>query len=261
MTVYALLLEYDGTGFVGWQRQANGRSLQELLETAAGRLADGAPVRSIVAGRTDAGVHAEGQVAQIELPVTLPPDRLRDALNFHLKPHRLVVLQAAEASENFSARFDALGRRYRYIILDRPTRPALDAGRVWHVARKLDAALMHAAAQRILGRHDFTSFRAVACQAKSPVRTLDRLDVARIGDRIEIVAAARSFLHHQVRNLVGTLRQVGDGSHDTDHLARVLAAADRRTAGPTAPPDGLTLVEVRYPTDPFTARSLSLHDP
>jgi tRNA pseudouridine38-40 synthase len=251
MPRYALLLEYDGSGFVGWQRQDNGPSVQAILEDAAARLANGAPVVSIVAGRTDAGVHAEAQVAALELPRELPPARLRDALNFHLKPHPVVVLRAALAPPGWHARFSAIGRGYRYRILNRRPRPALLAGRAWHVQAPLDAAAMHEAAQSLLGRHDFTSFRAAACQAKSPLRTLDRLDVIRAGELVEIVAEARSFLHHQVRNMVGTLKLVGEGRWEVLRVAAALAARDRRAAGPTAPAAGLCLTEVRYAIDPF----------
>jgi tRNA pseudouridine38-40 synthase len=255
MPRYALLLEYDGTGFVGWQLQAAGLSLQAVLEAAAARLAGGAPVASVAAGRTDAGVHAEAQVAQIDLPTAYPPDRLRDALNFHMKPHRLVVLQATLAPEGWNARFSATGRAYRYRILNRRPRPALLDGRVWHVEHRLDEAAMRAAAVSLLGRHDFSSFRASACQASSPLRTLDRLDIARRDDLVEITAEARSFLHHQVRNMVGTLRLVGEGRWPIERVAAALAARDRRAAGPTAPPEGLTLTGVRYDPDPFTPPS------
>jgi len=251
MPRYALLLEYDGFAYVGWQRQDNGPSVQAVLEDAAARLAGGAPVECIAAGRTDAGVHAEAQVAELELPRELSPAALREALNFHLKPHPLVVLRAALAAPGWHARFSAIGRGYRYRILNRRPRPALLAGRVWHVQVPLDAAAMHEAAQSLLGRHDFSSFRAAACQAKSPLRTLDRLDVARAGELVEIVAEARSFLHHQVRNMVGTLKLVGDGRWEVGRVAAALAARDRRAAGPTAPAAGLCLIEVRYEIDPF----------
>jgi tRNA pseudouridine38-40 synthase len=250
-TRWALLLEYDGTPFFGWQRQGNGRSVQDVLEQAAMRLAGGTPVSSFVAGRTDAGVHAEAQVALIELPAPMPAGKVRDALNFHMKPHPVVVLRAAPAPEGWNPRFSAIGRAYRYRILNRRARPALEIGRVWHVHQTLDAAAMHDAAQTLLGRHDFTSFRAAACQAKSPLRTLDRLDVTRLGETIEIVAEARSFLHHQVRNMVGTLKLVGEGRWPVARVGAALAARDRGAAGPTAPPDGLTLTAVRYPVDPF----------
>ncbi len=181
MTRFALLLEYDGTGYVGWQLQAHGTSIQGLLEQAASRLNRGEPVASIVAGRTDAGVHAEGQVVTIDLPGDYRAEKVRDALNFHLKPHRIVVLVAAPVPDEWSPRFAANQRTYRYRILNRRSRPALLAGRVWHVAAPLDAEAMHRAAASLLGRHDFSSFRAISCQAKSPVRTLDRLEVARHG--------------------------------------------------------------------------------
>jgi len=251
MTLWALRLEYDGTEFAGWQRQANGVSVQQVLEEAAAKLNGGSPVASFVAGRTDAGVHAEAQVAQLELEKIFSAERLCDALNFHMKPHAVTVLQAVPAPEGWNARFSAIRRTYRYRILNRRARPALLAHRVWHVTVPLDASAMHAAAQHLLGRHDFSSFRAAACQAKSPVRTLDRLDVMRIGEEIEIVAEARSFLHHQVRNMVGTLKLVGEGAWPETATATALAARDRRAAGPTAPANGLCLTGVFYPTDPF----------
>jgi len=249
--LWALRLEYDGTGFVGWQRQANGLSIQQVLEDAAVKLNKGEPVASIVAGRTDAGVHAEGQVAQLPLPTGFTPERVREALNFHMKPHPVVVRAAAPAPEGWNARFSAISRVYRYRILNRRARPALEANRAWHVPTPLDTDAMHQAAQTLLGRHDFSSFRAAACQAKSPIRTLDRLDVCRLGDEIEITAAARSFLHHQVRNIVGTLKLVGAGIWPPHRVARALAAANRAAAGPTAPPDGLCLLAVHYAQDPF----------
>ena len=250
---WALLLEYDGTGFVGWQRQASGISVQAVLEGAAAKLSGGRPVVSRVAGRTDAGVHAAGQVALLSLPEGFRARQVRDALNFHMRPHAVVVLQAAPAPEGWNPRFSAIGRRYRYRILNRRARPALEAGRAWHVERPLDTAAMADAARRLLGLHDFTSFRAVACQAKSPLRTLDRLDVTRTGELITIEAAARSFLHHQVRNMAGTLKWVGEGRWDPDRVGLALEARDRREAGPTAPPEGLCLMEVSYPADPFAA--------
>jgi tRNA pseudouridine38-40 synthase len=248
---WALLVEYDGAPFVGWQRQVGGLSVQEVLETAAACLVGGAAVASVVAGRTDAGVHAAGQVVELALERAIAPERLREALNFHMKPHPVAVLRAAPAPPGWSARFSAIRRSYRYLILNRRARPALTRGRVWHIPAPLDAAAMHEAAQSLLGRHDFTSFRASACQANSPLRTLDRLDVRRAGDEIEIIAEARSFLHHQVRNMVGTLRLVGDGSWPPARVAAALAACDRAAAGPTAPAEGLCLMEVGYPADPF----------
>ena len=250
MPLWALLIEYDGSPFVGWQRQAQGVSVQEVLENAAAKLNHGERVAASVAGRTDAGVHAEAQVAQLALD-GFTPEKLRDALNYHMKPWPVAVLRAAPAPDGWNARFSAIRRCYRYRILNRRARPALAAGRVWHVPAALDAEAMHAAAQTLLGRHDFSSFRAAACQAKSPLRTLDRLDVRRDGELIEVVCEARSFLHHQVRNMVGTLKLVGDGSWPVERVAAALAARDRAAAGPTAPAEGLCLTGVRYATDPF----------
>ncbi len=250
MTRWALLLEYDGAGFVGWQSQAGGGSLQDALEAAVAAFA-GETVRSLVAGRTDAGVHASGQVAAIDLPDRFDARTVREAVNYHLKPLPFVVLQAAAVDAEWNPRFDAVGRRYAYVILNRRARPGLDR-RVWHVPQAVDADAMQAAADHLLGRHDFSSFRAAACQAKSPIRTLDRLTVERCGERIVVRAAARSFLHHQVRNMVGTLKLVGEGRWPPGRVAEALAARDRRAGGPTAPPDGLTLTGVAYPADPFS---------
>lgn len=250
---WALKIAYDGTGLCGWQRQDNGTSVQERLEEAASRLAGGRKVTSATAGRTDAGVHAAGMVVQIDLPddIALAPHNIRDGLSFHLKPHLIAILAAAPAPCGWHARFSAIWRAYRYSILNRPTRPVLEAGHVWHVKRPLDTAAMQAGAAHLLGRHDFSSFRAAACQANGPVRTLDRLDVRRIGETVIIEARARSFLHHQVRNLAGSLQLVGTGQWTPDHLKTVLEAKDRRIAGPTAPPEGLCLTGVGYPAPLF----------
>jgi tRNA pseudouridine38-40 synthase len=256
MTRWALLIEYDGSPFVGWQRQINGLSVQEVLEQAASHLNAGQPVASIVAGRTDAGVHAEGQVAHIELQASHHANEIRDALNYHMKPHPIVLLKAVPVADNWNARFSATMRSYRFRILNRRSRPALMANRVWHVPNPLDASSMHAAAQRLVGQHDFTSFRAASCQARSPVRTLDRLDVIRTGEIVEIVTVARSFLHHQVRNFVGTLKLVGEGRWHAERVTAALEAKDRAAAGPTAPSDGLTLVGVYYPDNPFADQSV-----
>jgi tRNA pseudouridine38-40 synthase len=249
---WALLIEYDGRGFAGWQRQGALTTVQSVLEDAAAHLTSGAPVATTVAGRTDSGVHAAGQTALIELPREIGARQLRDALNFHMKPHLVAILAAAPAPEGWNPRFSALKRTYLYTILNRPSRPALQAGKVWHVPRALDAAAMQQAADRLLGKHDFTSFRAAACQAASPLRTLDRLDVRRTGDRVEITAEARSFLHHQVRNMAGTLKLVGEGHWSPDDVARALAARSRAAAGPTAPPEALCLIGITYPVDPFS---------
>jgi tRNA pseudouridine38-40 synthase len=251
---YALLVEYDGAGFVGWQRQPNGLSVQQVIEEAAAHLAHGAPVAATAAGRTDAGVHAEGQVVHLALPRDIAPARLRAALDFHARPHRVAIRAACAAPEAWSPRFSAIRRRYRYRILNRAAKPALDEGRVWHIPRPLDAAAMHRAAQALLGRHDFSAYRAASCQAPHALRTLDTLDVTRAGEFLEIHAAARSFLHHQVRNLVGTLVEVGLGRRAEAWPRAVLDGRDRRAAGQTAPPEGLTFLDVTYDTPlPWTS--------
>ncbi len=247
MPRYALRLEYDGAPFCGWQRQDGLPSIQSVLEEAAAHLNGGEVPLVTAAGRTDAGVHAEAQVAHLDLLSDLPPERVREALNFHTRPHPVAITGAATVPEDWSARFSAIGRAYRYRILNRAARPALDWGRVWHVKKRLDAAAMHEAAQGLLGRHDFSAYRAASCQAKSPLRTLDRLDVTRLGEEIEIIAEARSFLHHQVRNMVGTLVEVGYGRRPASWPRSVLLGADRAKAGQTAPPEGLVLTGVRYP--------------
>lgn len=246
MPRYALLVEYDGAGFVGWQRQPGLVSVQSALEEAAAKLNNGVEPVAVAAGRTDSGVHAEGQVAEVEVAADLPPARIRAALDFHTKPHPMSVRAAALAPEGWSPRFSATKRRYRYRVLNRAARPGLDAGRVWHVPRPLDHAAMHAAAQGLLGRHDFSAYRAASCQAESATRTLDRLDVSREGEEVVIRAEARSFLHHQVRNLVGTLAEVGWGRRPVGWPRAVLEGRDRRRAGQTAPPEGLCFVEVEY---------------
>jgi tRNA pseudouridine38-40 synthase len=250
-SAYALRLEYDGCGFVGWQRQINGLSIQQVVEEATAHLARGAPVACAIAGRTDAGVHATAQVGMIKLPGALPPERVQAALNFHMLPHRVAVVAAAFAPEGWHPRFAAVSRRYRYVILNRRARPAIAMGQVWHLPNPLDAEAMAAGAVHLLGRHDFTSFRASACQAKSPIRTIDRLVVTQRGDRVVIEAEARSFLHHQVRNMVGTLKLVGDGTWPPERVMVALAALSRAAAGPTAPPDGLTLTGVDYAVEVF----------
>jgi tRNA pseudouridine38-40 synthase len=248
MPRYKLTLEYDGAGLVGWQRQKNGLSVQQIVEEAVERFC-GACVTVHGAGRTDAGVHALGQVAHLDLPRAAPPDQVRNALNQHMKPHKVAVLAAEEVDASFDARRSARGRVYRYRILNRRPPPALDAGRVWHVGRRLDAGPMQEAALLLLGRHDFTTFRDSLCQARSPVKTLDALEVQRAGEEIMVEARARSFLHHQVRNMVGTLKLVGEGKWGPSDVAAALAACDRRAGGPTAPAEGLALVRVVYPSD------------
>ncbi len=245
MPRYKLTLEYDGRGFVGWQRQDNGSSVQEALEEAIEDFC-GERVTTVAAGRTDSGVHALGQVAHFDLEKTREPDVVRDALNHHLGPRPVSVLAAEAVDGDFHARFSAVERVYRYRIINRRSPLALDAGRAWWEPKPLDAEAMHAAAQILVGKHDFSSFRASQCQARSPVKTLDELVVERRGDEVAVTARARSFLHHQVRNMVGTLAFVGEGKWSTQDVVALLAARDREAGGPTAPADGLYLVAVRY---------------
>ena len=245
MPRYKLTIEYDGAPFVGWQVQDNGPSIQGVL-TAAVAAFCGERVHVQGAGRTDAGVHALGQVAHLDLAKAWDADTVRDAINARVRPHPVAVLAAEPAADDFDARFSALNRHYVYRIVNRRADLTLEAGRAWRAPRPLDAAAMQAAAQRLLGRHDFTTFRAAECQAKSPVKTLDRFDVERQGDELRIHASARSFLHRQVRSMVGSLVEVGEGRWSADDLARALAARDRAACGPVAPPQGLYLVRVDY---------------
>jgi tRNA pseudouridine38-40 synthase len=245
MPRYKLLIEYDGTPFAGWQIQANGTSVQGLLAAAVEAFC-GERVHVHGAGRTDAGVHALGQVAHIDLAKEADAETVRDALNAHLRPHPIAILEAEIIAQEFDARFSATRRHYLYRIVNRRADLALERNRAWRIARPLDAQAMQVAAQHLVGRHDFTTFRAAECQAKSPVKTLDRLDVERLGDELRVAAVARSFLHHQVRSMVGSLALVGEGKCQPDDVARALAARDRSACGPVAPPDGLYLVRVDY---------------
>lgn len=245
MARYKLTIEYDGTPFAGWQRQADRWSVQQALEEAIEKFSGEAAVTQ-AAGRTDAGVHALGQVAHFDLEREWDPFRVREALNYHLKPDPVAILACELVSEAFEARFSALARHYEYRILNRRPRPALEARRVWHVAVPLDAESMHRAAQTILGTHDFTTFRDAQCQARSPVKTLDRLDVRREGEHVVITAGARSFLHHQVRSMVGSLKLVGEGKWTPEGFRAALDARDRARCGSLAPPDGLYLIRVDY---------------
>lgn len=245
MPRYRITIEYDGTPFVGWQIQTEGRSIQSCLTEAICRFS-GECVLVGGAGRTDAGVHAMGQVAHFDLDRTWPAEKVRDAVNFHLKPDPIALVDCAIVPDNFDARFSAAGRHYLYRLLTRRGRPVLDRDRVWWVPRPLDAEAMASAATHLIGRHDFTTFRAAGCQARSPVKTLDRLDVTRCGDEIRIEASARSFLHHQVRSLVGSLKHVGEGRWTAADLRDALEARDRTRCGVVAPATGLYLVRVDY---------------
>jgi len=242
---YRITVEYDGGPFVGWQRQDTGPSVQAALEDAILAFA-GERVVVHGAGRTDAGVHALGQVAHFDLAAEKRLEEVRGALTFHLKPQPIVVISAELAPDGFHARFSATWRRYRYRILNRRTPAALERGHVWHVPVPLDTGAMQAAASVLLGKHDFNSFRSVSCQAKSSIKTLEELAVTRDGEEIRIEVGARSFLHNQVRILAGTLQMVGRGQWSKGDVEEALAARDRTRAGPTAPPHGLCLIEVRY---------------
>jgi len=245
MPRYKLTIEYDGTPFVGWQVQDNGPSVQGHITDAVHAFSgERAVVRG--AGRTDAGVHALGQVAHFDLTNSWDTDTVRDAINAHLRPQPITVLSAEQVADDFDARFSAVRRRYVYRIINRRADLTLERDRAWRVARELDASIMHEAAQRLVGKHDFTTFRAAECQAHSPVKTLDTLDVERRGDELRVAASARSFLHHQVRSMVGSLVRVGEGGWSADDLASALAARSRAACGPVAPSHGLYLVAVEY---------------
>ena len=246
MPRFKLTIEYDGTNFVGWQRQENGPSVQQALEDAAKAYCQ-TDIIIHGAGRTDAGVHARGQVAHADLPRSDDGSKVCNALNAHLRPLPIAVLAAEEVPDDFHARFTAIERQYLYRIITRRAPLALDINHAWWLTKGLDADAMHTAAQVLVGKHDFTTFRATECQAKSPLKTLDQLDVVQTGDTIEVTARARSFLHHQVRNMVGTLTLVGEGKWTSTDVSGALAAVDRSAGGMTAPACGLYLTAVRYP--------------
>lgn len=254
MPRYALKIEYHGAPFVGWQRQADLPSVQGALETALSKLQPGTHT-VFGAGRTDAGVHALGQVAHCDLENQWSPFRLSEALNYHLKPAPIAVVACASVSYEFHARFSAIERRYTFRILSRRAPATHDKGLVWQVKNQLDTASMNEAAQHLIGRHDFTTFRSSICQADSPVKTLDRLQVTEVpaaaGIEYHFDVRARSFLHNQVRSFVGTLERVGAGAWKPDDVKAALAACDRAACGPVSPPEGLYLAEVRYSQDPF----------
>jgi tRNA pseudouridine38-40 synthase len=245
MPRYKLTVEYDGRPFAGWQIQADQLTVQGLLTSAVEALSgDKAPVQG--AGRTDAGVHARAQIAHVDLSRDWDTDTIRDALNAHLRPHPIAILAAERAADDFNARTSAIRRHYLYRIINRRADLTLEAGRAWRVPRPLDAAAMHKAAQRLTGKHDFTTFRSTECQAKSPVKTLDILKVERSGEDVYVTAVARSFLHNQVRSMVGSLVPVGEGKWSADDLTKALDARDRAACGTVAPPDGLYLIKVEY---------------
>ena len=246
MTRFRLTVEYDGRAYVGWQRQDHGSSIQRAVEKAiAGIVRKDVTVHA--AGRTDAGVHARAMTAHVDIDRPIAAQRLMEGTNAKLRPQPIAVIACEAAADNFHARFSCIGRRYLYCIVNRRAPLALDQGRAWRVPTPLDAGAMHDAAQRLVGRHDFTTFRSAHCQAESPVKALDRLDVRRARDMIEIEASARSFLHHQVRSMVGCLELVGRGKWSADDLAAALEARDRAALGFNAPPDGLYFVEALYP--------------
>ena len=245
MPRYKLTIEYDGTLFHGWQLQQDGTSVQEAVELAIAGFS-GETRRIVAAGRTDSGVHATHQVAHVELEKDWPVFTIREAMNAYLKNKGVVILDARRVSDEFDARFSAMKRHYCYRIINRRAPLAIDAKRAWHIKWKMDAALMQQGAERLLGRHDFTTFRAAECQAKSPLKTLDRLEVVAKDDEIRVYASARSFLHHQVRSMVGSLILVATGKWTPDDLEAALKACDRQRCGPMAPPDGLYLIGVDY---------------
>ncbi|GLQ05436.1 tRNA pseudouridine(38-40) synthase TruA [Sneathiella chinensis] len=249
MPRYRITIEYDGRHLVGWQRQVNGPSVQQHIEEGILKFC-GEDIRIQGAGRTDAGVHALGQVASFDLTRDFEPRTVMNAINQHMKPAPVVILDCERVDEEFNARFSATGRHYLYRMINRPARLTLDKGFAWHVKKDLDHEAMHDAAQVLVGKHDFSSFRAAACQANSPIKTLTRLDVSRYDDEVQIRASAPSFLHNQVRAMVGSLYLVGTGQWTRQDLEQALAARDRQKAGPNAPPYGLYLTDVDYPAYP-----------
>jgi tRNA pseudouridine38-40 synthase len=245
MMRFRLTVEFDGRPFMGWQRQAHGPSVQQAIEEAV-RALTGETAILHAAGRTDAGVHALAMTAHVDIEKTIAPFRLMEALNAHLKPHPIAIIGCESVPDDWHARFSCIGRDYLYRIVNRRAPLTLQRGQAWRIARMLDADAMHAAAQSLVGRHDFTTFRSAHCQAESPVKTLDRLDVRREGDIVLVEAAARSFLHHQVRSMVGCLALVGQGQWSAADLQQALEAKDRSALGLNAPPDGLHFVRARY---------------
>ena len=246
MTRWRLTIEYDGGPFMGWQRQEHGPSVQQALEEALFRMT-GEVAAVHAAGRTDAGVHALAMSAHVEIEKTVTAHRLREGLNALVRPQPISVLAVEPVADDWHARFSCIGRRYLYRILNRRAPPALERGKVWHIPVELDVQAMQAGARFLVGRHDFTTFRSVQCQSDSPVKTLDRLEVSRVGEEVHVQAAARSFLHHQVRSMVGCLALVGRGQWQPEDIRRALEARDRSALGFNAPPHGLYFVEAMYP--------------
>ncbi|WP_114228308.1 MULTISPECIES: tRNA pseudouridine(38-40) synthase TruA [Sphingomonas] len=255
MTRWKLILEWDGAPFMGWQRQDHGPSVQAAVERAA-KAMTGEEVTAHAAGRTDAGVHALGMAAHIELTKELTPHRLREGLNALLRPDPVAVLSAEPVADDWHARFSCVGRRYLYRIANRRAPLTLDRGKAWRIGLPLEVAAMAEAAAVLVGRHDFTTFRSVNCQSDSPVKTLDRLEVERVGDEVHVHAAARSFLHHQVRSMVGCLALVGQGQWKVADMVAALSAKDRAALGLNAPAEGLYFVEAVYPRRPGGGRDL-----
>jgi tRNA pseudouridine38-40 synthase len=249
VTRWRLTIEFDGGPFMGWQRQDHGRSVQQTLEEALQRMT-GEQAAFNAAGRTDAGVHALAMAAHVDIDRPLTPHRLREGLNALVRPHPISVLAVEPVADDWHARFSCIGRRYLYRILNRRAPPALDAGRVWHIAVPLELEAMRDGAAHLIGRHDFTTFRSAHCQSESPVKTLDRLEVTRFGEELHVVAAARSFLHHQVRSMVGCLALVGRGQWNPGDIRKALEARNRSALGFNAPPHGLYFVEATYPESP-----------
>lgn len=248
MTRFKLTIEYVGTDFSGWQRQANAPSIQEELERAATAFAQ-KPITIWGAGRTDAGVHALGQVAHFDLEKPLSADKVRDAMNYHLRPHPIAVTEAVAVSDDFHSRFSATARHYLYRIVDRRADLTFDKGRAWRAFQPVDENAMHEAAQALVGQHDFTTFRDSQCQADSPVKSLTEISVTRASEQVQVRVSAPSFLHRQVRSIVGSLMEVGKGKQPAGYIADILKSADRAQCGPVAPPDGLYLTQVDYPPD------------
>ena len=246
MTRWRLTIEYDGTPFMGWQRQDHGPSVQQALEEALQRMTGEHSVFT-AAGRTDAGVHALAMTAHVDVERQLTPHRLREGLNALIRPSPISVVDVGQVRDDWHARFSCTGRRYLYRILNRRAPPALERSRVWHVAMPLDVEAMNEGAARLVGRHDFTTFRSAQCQSESPVKTLDRLEVTKLGAEVHVIAAARSFLHHQVRSMVGCLALVGRGQWHPEDMRKALEARDRSALGFNAPPNGLYFVEAIYP--------------